>query len=135
MTTELNLEEVIAEKVAEVTRDIEQRPSLGPPPGTPVVDAAADNMTRVAELLVKGMRDATAETAKRFLEVAQATVREALAKEEDAKQFTERLLAHTETKAAEFTDFFHRRRNALLALTQIMNELALPGEIEDKSTN
>ena len=120
--TNLEQEIELIIKTAEEAQEIRQTT------GAPVVDPQADNMTRVADLLVKGMRDATAETAKRILEVNQSIVREALASEQADKEFTERLIAHTEQKAAEFMDFFQRRRNAILGLTQIKDALALPDE-------
>jgi hypothetical protein len=129
--TELSLEEEMAQTVEETIREIEQRPA--PPPGTPIVDTQADNMTKVAELLVKGIRDATAETCKRYLEVTATEVREALQAEEEGKKFTDALIAHTEEECARFLDFFERRRNAILQLTSIREMLAIPYNKDDKA--
>jgi hypothetical protein len=125
-----DIERAMMETTYEVVRDIKQREDNGQG-AAPIVDPQADNMTRAAELVVAAMREATAETAKRFTETTAQVVAEALAAEEDAKQFTKRLIDHTEDKAAEFMDFFQRRRNAALALTEIKNMLALPSKADN----
>jgi pyruvate-formate lyase-activating enzyme len=122
-----DIERAMMEATYEVVRDIKEREDNGQG-AAPIVDPQADNMTRAAELVVAAMREATAETAKRFTEATAQVVAEALAAEEDAKAFTKRLIDHTEDKAAEFMDFFQRRRNAALALTEIKSMLALPSK-------
>jgi hypothetical protein len=100
--------------------------------GTPIVDVGADNMIRTAELLVQATREGAAELAKRFALAGSAMVDEATRTQNEIHTFNKRLLDHTEVKAREFSDIFQRFRTAALALTQVMEALAVPLDREPK---
>jgi hypothetical protein len=130
---ELGPLQVILEDATAELNGKDEREAFAPKPsgnGLPGADVGAENMAHAGSLVVEAMRNATEESCKRALTMAESAIVEAAQVKLECERLVEDLRRHGESVTQQVDEYFARTKTAaagLASLRQIVQGEAASG--------